>query len=195
MSARKPPVSELPLVELKDRASWRAWLEKNHAVSPGVWLAIGKKGNPISDLGYEDAVEEALAFGWIDAKALRLDEHRYMGLMTPRKPGSGWARTNKERVERLTAEGLMAPAGLAAVERARENGSWTLLDDVEALVEPPDLSAALDAEPRARQGWGALGASARKVALYWIATAKRPQTRARRIEQTASAAAEGRPPR
>jgi uncharacterized protein YdeI (YjbR/CyaY-like superfamily) len=195
MTTKKPPLSDLPLVEPKDRASWRRWLEANHAASPGVWLAIGKKGNPVSGLSYDDAVEEALAFGWIDGKAQRLDENRYLGLMTPRKANSGWARTNKARVERLLAEGRMAPAGLAAIERARDNGSWTLLDDVEALVEPPDLAAALDAAPRARQGWSALGASARKITLYWIATAKRASTRATRIEQTVAAASEGRPPR
>jgi uncharacterized protein YdeI (YjbR/CyaY-like superfamily) len=195
MAAKKPYLSELQLVEVKDRARWRKWLEKNHSVSPGIWLAIGKKGNAVSDLRYEEAIEEALAFGWIDGMAGRVDADRYKLLVTPRKPGSGWARTNKKRVERLLAEGRMTPAGLAAVELARENGSWTMLDDVEALVEPTDLTAALDADPGARQGWDALGASPRKMALYWIATAKRPETRADRIEQTVAAAAEGRAPR
>jgi uncharacterized protein YdeI (YjbR/CyaY-like superfamily) len=195
MPARKPSLSELVLVEPRDREQWRHWLEANHAASPGVWLAVGKKGNPVSDLSYEEAIQEALAFGWIDGLTKRLDADRYRLLVTPRKPGSGWARTNKARVERLVAEGRMAPAGMAAVESARRNGSWTALDDVEALVEPPDLGQALDATPNARAGWGGLTASARKLGLYWIASAKRPQTRADRVRKTVEAAAEGRPAR
>ncbi|MDO8880517.1 MAG: YdeI/OmpD-associated family protein [Coriobacteriia bacterium] len=185
----------LELLEPKDRAEWRAWLVEHHATSPGVRLAIGKKGNPVTALTYEDAVEEALCFGWIDSMARRLDEHRYTGAMTPRRPGSVWAKSNKERVARLSAAGLMMPAGQAAVDRARADGSWDILSDADDLIEPDDLSRELHAHPGARAGFDSLAVSARRMALFWIASAKRPETRARRIAETVSAAADGRPPR
>jgi uncharacterized protein YdeI (YjbR/CyaY-like superfamily) len=185
----------LELLEPKDRAEWRAWLVVHHATSRGVRLAIGKKGNPVTALTYEDAVEEALCFGWIDSMARRLDEHRYTGVMTPRRPGSAWAKSNKERVARLSAAGLMMPAGQTAVDRAQADGSWDILTDADDLIEPDDLSRELRAHPGARAGFDSLTVSARRMALFWIASAKRPGTRARRIAETVSAAAEGRAPR
>jgi len=202
MSAGKPirqpkPAGSagLPFVEPADRAEWRAWLEAHHATSLGIWLAVGKKGGQVTSLTYDDAVEEALCFGWIDSIVNRLDEHRFKQLFTPRKPGSAWARSNKQRVERLLAQGLMAPAGLAAIEAAKANGSWTLLDDVEDLVVPDDLAAALEASPAASRYFAGFSSSAVKMILYWIATAKRPETRAKRIAETIESAAEGRLPR
>ncbi len=187
----KPRLADLEFVEPRDRAEWRAWLEANHATSPGVWLAVGKKGNTITTLTYEDAVEEALSFGWIDSTVNRLDADRFKQLFTPRKPGGTWARTNKERVERLIAEGLMTPAGLAPIEAAKADGSWTLLDDVESLVIPEDLASALRADSAAERGFHGLPDSQKKIALYWIQTAKRSETRARRISETLRAAALG----
>ena len=145
-------LADLPLVEVAGRAEWRAWLERNHSTSPGVWLAVGKKGNTRTTLTYDDAVEEALCFGWIDSVVNRLDADRFKQLLTPRKRGSAWARTNKERVERLVAQGLMTDAGLAAVEAAKADGSWHALDDVENLVVPGDLLAALAANTAAAEG-------------------------------------------
>jgi uncharacterized protein YdeI (YjbR/CyaY-like superfamily) len=201
-SASEPPrrpkpasSADLAFVEPSSRAEWRAWLEANHATSPGVWLAVGKKDGTVTTLTYDEAVEEALCFGWIDSIVNRLDRHRFKQLFTPRKPGSAWARSNKERVERLTREGRMAPAGLAAIDAAKANGSWTLLDDVEDLVVPDDLAAALDENPAASRSFAAFSGSALKMILYWVATAKRPETRAKRIAQTVSAAAEGKLPR
>lgn len=185
----------LPLLEPKDRAAWRAWLAEHHATSSGVRLAIGKKGNRVTSLGYEDAVEEALCFGWIDSTARRLDADRYTGVMTPRRPGSVWAKSNKERVARLAESDLMMPAGLAVVERAKADGSWDLLTDADNLVMPDDLARALAAHAGARDGFERLPVSARQMALYWIGSAKRPETRARRISETVAAAAEGRAPR
>lgn len=186
---------ELPLIEFADRAGWRAWLDRNSESSQGVWLAIGKKGNPITSLMYEDAVEEAVRFNWIDSMAQALDDARYRQMFTPRKPGSEWSRSNKERVQRLTEAGMMTPIALAAVEAAKADGSWSALDDVEDLVVPDDLAAALDAEPEAAANFASFTDSARKAILYWIATAKREETRARRIGKTVEAVAEGRPPR
>jgi uncharacterized protein YdeI (YjbR/CyaY-like superfamily) len=183
-----------PLLILDSRAELRSWLAENHATSQGVLLAIGKKGNPVSTLSYDDAVEEALAFGWIDSTARKLDEHRYTVLYTPRRPGGNWAKTNKERVARLSEAGLMTPAGLAIVEAAKADGSWDLLTDAENLVIPDDLAAALAAVPEAAERFSALSASVQAQALYWIATAKRAETRTARIAATVNAAGNGRGP-
>ncbi len=181
------------LLEVGSGAEWRAWLSANHASSDGVRLAIGKKGTDATALFYENAVEEAVCFGWIDSKTQRLDSERYTVVMTPRKPGSIWAASNKARVTRMIAQGRMTAAGLSAVERAKSDGSWTLLDDIDALVIPDDLLAALARQPGAEDGFSALSVSRRKQLLYWIATAKRPATRARRIAEIVTEAAGDRP--
>lgn len=187
--------TERELLELPDRDAWRRWLEANHDRSKGVWLAIGKKGSTATRLMYDEAVEEALCFGWIDSTVRKLDAQRSQQLYTPRKPNSTWAASNKRRVDKLIAEGKMTPAGMAAVEVAKSNGSWTLLDEIEAMVMPDDLTEALAATPDAAEGWERVPVSQRKIALYWIATAKRAETRARRIAETARAAASGNGPR
>jgi len=182
-------MSDAPSVHAEDRAAWRSWLEANHAAERGVWLVSWRKGQgPRVD--YEDAVEEALCFGWIDSQGGNIDERRSRQYFAPRKPTSGWAATNKARVERLIAEGRMAPAGLAAIERAKANGSWTLLDDVERGVIPEDLAAALAERPAAAANFEAFPKSARRAMLEWIAQAKRPETRAKRVLETAAGAAE-----
>ena len=157
-------------------------------------MAVGKKGNSRTALTYDDAVEEALCFGWIDSTVNRLDADRFKQLMTPRKPGGTWSRSNKERVTRLIAQGLMTPAGLAAIEAAKANGSWTLLDDVEDLIVPPDLAAALEEVPAAAAYVAGLSDSLKRQLLYRIASAKRPETRAKRIAETVRAAGDGRLP-
>lgn len=168
------------MIELPDRASWRTWLKANHNTSQGVWLAVGKKGNPVTALSYNDAVEEAVCFGWIDSTVNRLDENRFKQRFSPRRSDSGWAPSNKKRVERLMRAGLMTPAGLATIEAAKANGSWMLLDDVENLVIPDDLAAALK-KNAAKAAFDALESSRQKQLLYWIATGKRAETRERRI--------------
>jgi uncharacterized protein YdeI (YjbR/CyaY-like superfamily) len=189
-----PALNDLPLVEPGSRAEWRTWLEAHGATSPGIWLAVGKKGNTRTSLTYEQAVEEALCFGWIDSTVNRLDGDRFKQLFTPRKPTGTWSRSNKVRVERLIAEERMAPAGLAVIEIAKANGSWNSLDDVEALVVPDDLPAALAARPEAGEWFAGLVDSQRKMVLYWISSAKRPETRERRIAKAVTAAAEGKLP-
>lgn len=173
-----------------DRAGWRAWLVANHSTSAGVHLVSWRRGSGQTSVPYEDAVEEALCVGWIDSVAGRFDEQRGLQWFSPRRPASGWARTNKARVERLIADGLMLPAGLAAIEEAKRNGSWTRLDDVENLVVPDDLAAALAANPPARERWDAFSRSPRRAILDWISQAKRPETRARRIAEAAESAAQ-----
>ena len=169
-------------------AEWRAWLERHHDRGRGVWLVTWKTGSGGPQVGYVESVEQALCFGWVDSTARTLDAQRSMLWFAPRKRGSGWARTNKERVGRLVGAGLMAPAGLAMVEAAQADGSWSLLDDVEDLVVPDDLAAALAACPPAREHWDAFPPSARRALLAWIVQAKRPETRARRVAQTAAKA-------
>jgi uncharacterized protein YdeI (YjbR/CyaY-like superfamily) len=134
---------------------------------------------------YDEAVEEALCFGWIDSKPNKLDDERSMLWFAPRKPGTGWSKPNKERVERMIAAGLVTPAGLAKIEAAKQDGSWAALDAVEELIIPPDLEAALDAYPSARAHFEAFPRSAKRGILEWIAQAKTAETRARRVEETA----------
>jgi uncharacterized protein YdeI (YjbR/CyaY-like superfamily) len=181
---------DAPEVHAEDRATWRAWLEANHAMASGVWLVSWRKGHG-PRVEYEDAVEEALCFGWIDSQGGNIDERRSRQYFAPRKSNSGWAATNKARVERLIAEGRMAPAGLAAIERAKENGSWTLLDDVERGVVPDDLEAALRAQSPAAANFEAFPKSAKRAMLEWLAQAKRPETRSARIRDIVTRAAGG----
>lgn len=179
-----------PRVEVTSREEWRAWLAANHGSTRGVWVIFYRKDEPDLHVSYEEIVLEAVAQGWIDSTQRRLDERRNEMLVTPRRPTSGWSRSNKERVVKLEREGLMTPAGRRAVEIAKENGSWSALDDVENLVEPDDLKAALASIPDARKHWDAFPPSARKAALLWISTAKRPETRERRVNETARLAGE-----
>lgn len=172
------------------REEWRTWLGANHATARGAWFVSWKKATGRPRLEYAEAVEEALCVGWVDSLARTVDGERSRLLMTPRKRGSGWSRPNKERIARLEAAGLMLPAGIAVVEAARADGSWSALDDVENLVEPDDLRAALDADPAARANWDAFPRSAKRGILEWISTARRPETRMRRVEQTATLAAQ-----
>ncbi|HST61699.1 MAG TPA: YdeI/OmpD-associated family protein [Longimicrobium sp.] len=172
------------------RDEWRAWLEQNHTRTEGVWFVSYKKSAGRPRVTYEDAVEEALCFGWIDGKAGTVDEERTMLWMSPRKPGSGWSRPNKIRLERLIADGRMAPPGLAKLEAAKQDGSWTLLDAVEAMEMPEDLEQALASYPDAARHFAAFPPSARKVILQWITLAKRPETRAARIAEAARLANE-----
>lgn len=177
-------------VQPKTRAEWRRWLAKHHDTAPGVWFVAWKKASGNVSPSYEEAVEEALCFGWVDSRSRKIDEHRAALLYTPRKPKSGWAATNKARVERLIAEGKMQPAGLAAIEVAKANGSWGALDQSEAYEEPADLRAALKRNRDARRYWDAFPPGVRKAILAWITTAKRDETRAKRIEETVTLAAQ-----
>jgi uncharacterized protein YdeI (YjbR/CyaY-like superfamily) len=162
--------------------------EANHASSTGAWLVTWRKGHgPVLDYG--EAVEEALCFGWVDSTGGRYDEHRTKLYFAPRKVRSVWSASNKERVVRLIADGRMRPAGLAAIERAKANGSWTALDAIEQGIVPPDLSAALEAHPPAAERFAAFPWSARRAILIWVADAKKPETRAARVLETAVRAA------
>ena len=178
-----------PMVGPFDRAGWRQWLIDNHARANGVYLVSWRRATGRASVPYEDAVEEALCVGWIDSSGRNIDDERSIQWFSPRRARSAWARSNKQRVERLTAAGLMLPAGLAVIEEAKRTGMWTLLDDVEDLVVPADLAAALAATPPARDNWDAFPPSARRAMLGWVVQAGRPETRAKRIGQIAEKAA------
>ncbi|MGR8009900.1 YdeI/OmpD-associated family protein [Streptomyces hypolithicus] len=184
------PGPDTEQVYVKDRPAWRQWLMTNAAASGSIWLVFDK--GLARTLTYEEIVEEALCFGWIDSVQRSLDDHRSMLYMAPRKPASAWSRLNKERVERLEAAGLMQPGGLAAVEIAKVSGRWTALDQVEQLTEPDDLAKALDADGMARAQWDGFPRSVRRAILEWIGNAEKPQTRAARIAETVTEAAGGR---
>lgn len=181
----------LPMVWMPGRPTWRSWLAENHTRKEGIWLVTAKKGSGFPKLVYADAVEEALCFGWIDSVTGKVDERFSRQLYTPRKAGSTWSKVNKERISRLEPAGLIQPSGQRLIDMAREDGSWNVLDAIEALEVPEDLQKALQVLPAAWENWERFSPSSRKGILAWIAQAKRPETRTRRIEKTARMANEG----
>jgi uncharacterized protein YdeI (YjbR/CyaY-like superfamily) len=184
-------VDDRQQVHLESRAAWREWLTANHARAEGVWLLTWKARTGRSTFPYEEAVEEALCFGWIDGQLGKGGDERTMLWFAPRRPKSTWARSNKERVARLEAAGLMTPAGLAAIERAKANGSWNALHDIDNLVVPPDLAAALGERAGARDAWEGSSPSSRRMALAWVTQVKSPEIRARRVARVADQVARG----
>jgi uncharacterized protein YdeI (YjbR/CyaY-like superfamily) len=181
-------LNDAPFIHADTRAEWRAWLDANHASVSGAWLVTWRKGHgPVLDYG--EAVEEALCFGWVDSTGGRFDDRRTKLYFAPRRDRSEWSASNKTRVERLIEDGLMRPAGLAAIERAKANGMWTALDEVEQGIVPDDLAAALAEHAPAAERFAAFPWSARRALLLWVSQAKRPETRAARVLETATRAA------
>jgi uncharacterized protein YdeI (YjbR/CyaY-like superfamily) len=183
----------LPELIVPNAAAWRAWLAEHHAEPAGVWLVLAKKGTekPTS-LTYAQALEEALCHGWIDGQARRRDEATYRQRFTPRRKRSAWSKRNTGIAERLRAEGRMHPAGHAEVERAKADGRWEAAYAGPASIEvPPDLAEALAGEPKAQAMFENLSSQNRYAVLYRIATAKRADTRARRIAQFVTMLARG----
>jgi len=165
--------------------AWRDWLRDNHAASKGVWLATYKKATGQPRIDYEVAVEEALCWGWIDSVSRRHDDDVGLLWFSPRKKGSGWARTNKDRLVRLEAQGRLQPSGRAVIDAAKADGSWTKLDGVEDRVVPDDLAAEFARYPDAGRWFEGFPAGERRRILEWIVQAKTEPTRRRRIEETA----------
>ncbi|MCX6559082.1 MAG: YdeI/OmpD-associated family protein [Candidatus Aminicenantes bacterium] len=179
-------------------AAWRAWLEKNHNREKEIWLAYYKKSVGKKSVTYKEALDEALCHGWIDSTVNRLDTERYMQRWTPRKPQSIWSASNKARIKTLLAEGRMAESGLAAVRIAKKNKSWNKLNDIERIGRgggpPGHVLAAISSRPELREKFEALSASKKKMLSYWVASAKRPETRTRRIAELGDLIATGRTP-
>ena len=182
-------LDDAPYVHADDRATWRAWLEANHATARGAWLVTWRARSGRVRLDYEGALEEALCFGWVDSTGGHVDADRGKLYFAPRKLRSPWAASNKARVERLIREGRVAPSGFAAIERAKVSGSWDILDAAERLEVPEDLAAALETRPPAATNFAAFPRFARRLMLGWVALARRPQTRATRVAKIAEAAA------
>lgn len=189
---RKRSTDAFDRLPFTDRAAWRRWLQKHHSRAPGLWLVFYKKGSGKPSVRYDEAVEEALCFGWIDSLVKSLDTERYIQLFTPRRPKSAWSATNKARVERLIASGAMTRAGLEKIELARSSGSWTRLDSVAALEVPPDFRKALAANRKARANFERFTPGKKKQLLYLINSAKRPETRQKKIAEAVILAAEAR---
>ena len=179
-----PPNSVHP----KSRAEWRKWLEKNHTRTEGIWVITYKKATGKPRMDYDESVEEALCFGWIDSKGNKLDDERSMLWFAPRKAGTGWSKLNKERVAKLIKARLMTPAGLAKINAAKKDGSWNALDAVEALELPSDLVKAFSKSKTAQGYFEAFPRSVKRGILEWISSAKKPETRAKRIEETVTQA-------
>lgn len=180
------------LLQVETAEEWRGWLERNHDGAGGVWLVSWKRATGKPFVAYGDAVDEALCFGWIDSRVNALDDERAMRLFTPRNPKSPWSRINKDKVARLMREGRLAEAGARTVAAAQSNGSWTLYDEIEGLVIPPDLASALADDATAGARFAHFPASSKKNILWWIKSARKTETRAARIAKTVELAAENR---
>lgn len=172
------------------REEWRKWLAENHGSSQSVWLICYKMGSGIPTIPWSEAVDEALCFGWIDSTRKTLDDKTFIQFFTKRKPNSVWSKINKEKVQRLMNEGLIMQAGHESIERAKQNGSWTILDEVEELTIPKDLKKALKTKQGSKEFFLSLSKSVRKGILQWIILAKRPETRQKRVSEVVELAAQ-----
>jgi uncharacterized protein YdeI (YjbR/CyaY-like superfamily) len=168
---------------------WRRWLKKNHRSKPFIWLILYKKQSSKPVIQWSAAVNEALCFGWVDGKRKTVDDEKFMQFFCKRKPKGTWSKINKEKIRHLIAEGLMTKAGLESIELAKQNGSWTILDDVEELKIPTDLSKEFKSHPGSKDFFSGLSKSVKKMMLQWIVLAKRPETRQKRILEIAELAA------
>ncbi|MDJ0760538.1 MAG: YdeI/OmpD-associated family protein [Woeseiaceae bacterium] len=178
-------------LEFRSRREIRDWLKVNHATAEPFWIVTFKKHVSDRYIPYGEIVEELLCFGWVDSRTRRLDDDRTMLFVSPRKPGSTWSAPNKKRVAELTRKSLMTPAGQATIDSAKSDGSWTFLDEIENLVIPKDLAKQLNANRAAKKNFEAFNDSAKKVILLWLKTAKRADTRAKRVRETVRLAGKG----
>jgi uncharacterized protein YdeI (YjbR/CyaY-like superfamily) len=176
----------------RNRDDWRDWLRRNHALKAEVWVVFFKKTAPKSNLSYNDAVEEAVCFGWIDGVKRSVDEHRYMHRFSPRRPDSKWSRSNKERVQRMVDAGLMTEAGERAVAQAKKSGAWAApVESPGPLPMPPEFKARLKRNEKAQAFFDSLAPSYRRQFVDWVASAKRDDTRRRRIQEALALLAKG----
>jgi uncharacterized protein YdeI (YjbR/CyaY-like superfamily) len=173
-----------PILAFASQAEWESWLDAQHTSSDGVWLKFAKKGSGVESVVYAEALEVALCHGWIDSQVKSLDERFYLQKFTPRRARSKWSRVNRDKIEKLTEQGRMKPAGLAQVELAKADGRWEAAYASPANIEvPDDLQAALEDNPKAAEFWAGLNKSNRFAILYQLQDAKKPETRARRLDK------------
>ena len=180
----------IPTYYAPDQAAWREWLSEHYAREKSVWLIIYHKKSDIPSVYYDEAVDEALCFGWIDSTPNKRDEESYFQFFSQRNPKSNWSRVNKEKVDRLIKEERMAPSGLEMIRVAQATGTWHALDDVDNLVVPGDLQEVMSQNPTALKHFNAFPPSVRRGILEWIFNAKRSDTRQKRIRETVALAAQ-----
>lgn len=184
MKSSDKTAKELPIMAFARQQDWEQWLAQHHADSPGVWMQIAKKASGIKSVNYAEAVDVALCYGWIDGQSKKYDESSWIQKFTPRSPRSIWSKVNQEKVAALIASGKMQPAGLAEIERAKQDGRWeAAYDSPSRATVPEDLQAELDKHPQASAFFATLNSQNRYAILFRIQTAKKPETRARRIQQ------------
>jgi uncharacterized protein YdeI (YjbR/CyaY-like superfamily) len=183
-------IDGVELYYAKDKAAWRKWLQKNYNKLKAVWLIYYKPLSGKTRVSYNDAVDEAICFGWIDSKPNKLDELKSIQFFAPRKPKSNWSKVNKERVPRLIKEGRMTAAGLNIIDAAKKNGAWDALNEVEEMIIPDDLLRALKKNRTAYEYFMAFPKSSKKNILEWLHNAKQDETRSKRITETARLAKE-----
>lgn len=176
--------NEMPVMVFKNQEDWATWLDENHAASSGVWLKLAKKASGLESVSYDEAVEVALCYGWIDGQAKRHDASWWLQKFTPRGPRSIWSRINREKAEALIRSGQMKPAGLRAVESARQDGRWhAAYDPPSTATVPDDFQEELDRNAKAKAFFDTLDSRNRYAILHRLQTAKKAETRARRIQQ------------
>ena len=175
----------------KSRTDWRKWLEKNHQSKQSVWLVYFKSSTKVASVSWSEAVDEALCFGWIDSTKKTIDEERYMQYFSRRKPNSIWSKINKEKVAKLIQNKLMTKAGFDSIETAKQNGTWSIMDDVEEMIIPKDLSIALNKNESSMEFFQRQSKSIKKAMLHWVVIAKRIETRKKRIAEIVRLAAKG----
>ncbi|MES2689127.1 MAG: YdeI/OmpD-associated family protein [Bacteroidota bacterium] len=172
------------------RQEWRQWLQENQGLKRSVWLLYYKKNAGVATVSWSEAVDEAICFGWIDSTKRPVDDKTFMQFFCKRKPNSAWSKINKAKVERLMDEGLITGPGYASIETAKQNGSWTMLDDAEELLLPKDLETAFRTKKGSKDFFLSLSRSVRKNILQWLVLARRPETRQKRINEIAALAAQ-----
>jgi uncharacterized protein YdeI (YjbR/CyaY-like superfamily) len=178
----KAPAPELPVILFDDQAAWATWLDERHADSPGVWLRLAKKGAPYASVSYAEALDVALCYGWIDSQKKTFDQDSFLQKFGPRGTRSIWSKVNREKIQALIDAGRMKPAGIQAVESAKADGRWdAAYDPASTATVPDDLQAALDANPKAKEFFATLNGANRYAVLFRVQTAKKPETRAKRI--------------
>jgi uncharacterized protein YdeI (YjbR/CyaY-like superfamily) len=180
----------VPAIPASSRFSWRKWLADHHITEKSVWLIIYKKESGIPSVYYPEAVDEALCFGWVDSSIAKRDEKSYYQYFAKRSPKSNWSRVNKDKIEYLTHQGLMQPAGIAMVELAKETGTWTALEDVDNLIVPEEMVVLFETQSEALKNWENFSNSSKRGILEWIYNAKKPETKMKRIYETLTLAAQ-----
>lgn len=174
---------EIEIFYPTNQTAWRKWLEKNHLSKQAVWLVFHNKKSALKSISWSEAVDVALCFGWIDSKKIKIDEETSHQFFSRRKAKSTWSKINKEKVDKLIEQGLMTDAGFKCIETAKQNGSWTILDEVEELIIPADLEAAFVDKPNAKDFFLSLSKSVKKMILTWLVFAKKTETRQKRITE------------